>query len=166
MPGLSSDDFNTQTPFREIISGTGTQSGPENNPVRNTAFREIVSGVGTQVVQQRFDTGNKPYKCNICHGSFTLCSNPKTHLRLYTGEKPYKCRECEICLRLKTIRTCIVEKSDANVKNVTNLLPIVLLSHLKNHYRLHSGEKSNKCNDCGRSFPTVYSLESINKIFL
>lgn len=42
-------------------------------------------------------TGQKPYKCKVCHMSFNQVSHLKSHMRLHTGEQPFKCQQCEKC---------------------------------------------------------------------
>ena len=39
-------------------------------------------------------TGEKPYKCDICHRTFGLEYNMKIHRRVHSGDKPYKCTVC------------------------------------------------------------------------
>lgn len=41
-------------------------------------------------------TGERPYKCKICHAAFAYPEHCKKHMRTHSGIKPYA---CEICSR-------------------------------------------------------------------
>ena len=43
----------------------------------------------------RMQTGEKPYKCDVCEKAFTDAVVLKKHKRIHTGEKPFKCTECD-----------------------------------------------------------------------
>ncbi len=40
------------------------------------------------------DSGDKPYRCNVCGAQFNRPANLKTHSRIHSGEKPYRCDTC------------------------------------------------------------------------
>jgi uncharacterized Zn-finger protein len=44
--------------------------------------------------QPFFDTGDKPYKCDVCCKVFIQNVHLQKHIRIHTGDKPYKCDIC------------------------------------------------------------------------
>ncbi|XP_064464163.1 zinc finger protein 227-like [Ornithodoros turicata] len=77
-------------------------------------------------------TGLKQYKCDLCPAVFGRSSNLRRHQQKHTGEKPYKCNLCPAEFRHQ--------------------------HHLKNHVRVHSGEKPYKCDLCPAEFSQSTNL--------
>uniref|UniRef100_A0A673HEM2 B-cell CLL/lymphoma 6 member B protein-like n=1 Tax=Sinocyclocheilus rhinocerous TaxID=307959 RepID=A0A673HEM2_9TELE len=80
------------------------------------------------------DSGDKPYRCNVCGAQFNRPANLKTHSRIHSGEKPYRCDTCGA--------------------------RFVQVAHLRAHVLIHTGEKPYPCITCGTRFRHLQTLKS------
>ncbi|XP_028299457.1 zinc finger protein 62 homolog [Gouania willdenowi] len=78
-------------------------------------------------------TGEKPYSCDICCARFTRKSHRNKHIEIHTGEKPFQCSICRKCF--------------------------IHISHLNSHMEVHKEEKPFRCDFCGKSFRKKYDLK-------
>jgi len=78
------------------------------------------------------NSGESPYKCEICQSTFARSDGLKVHTRIHTGEKPYKCEICSRSFRQQNA--------------------------LKGHYAMHTGEKPYKCSICEAAFTSYRTL--------
>ncbi|KAK2919837.1 zinc finger protein 408 [Channa argus] len=112
--------------------------------------------------------GERPFSCPHCEKSYGLKRDLREHMVLHTGEKPYTCEHCgkafarRPSLRIHRLLYCS--------RTIYTQLPKVqctvcdkLLANsgsLRNHMKLHTGEKPHICQHCGKCFSQKGNLES------
>ena len=105
-------------------------------------------------------SGEKSNKCNQCDYASSWANNVRTHLKTHSGEKPKNVTDVPIPLCRKVtwghIWKRTVVKTHTNVTNATTpFIRKVIWGHI---WKKHSGEKSNKCNQCDFSSSRVGNL--------
>ncbi|XP_060924487.1 zinc finger protein 408-like, partial [Limanda limanda] len=111
--------------------------------------------------------GERPFSCPHCPKTYGLKRDLKEHLVLHTGEKPYSCEHCgkafgrRPSLRIHRLLHCSRKIYTQPPKVQCSLCPKLLanLSSLRNHMKLHTGERAHVCQHCGKSFSQKGNLE-------
>ena len=99
-----------------------------DNPLRNTDYDE-----------------EKSYKCNQCEYASSVKSSLRRHLKTHSGEKSNKCSQCDYASsRADALRAHLKTHQKCNQCDYACSDP----SSLSQHLTIHSGEKSNKYNQC------------------
>lgn len=92
-----------------------------NHPVKRRGMASVAkchkcNGSGVIFIggaKQQLQNQDKPFRCNICNGTFSRYSSLWSHKRLHSGEKNFKCNICS--------------------------LAFAKAAYLKNHTRIHTG---------------------------
>jgi len=108
----------------------------------------------------RIHTGEKPYNCSFCDKKFRTKHENKMHELWHKGELP----QCPVCggryTKLQTHMLTHDDSADKN-KHVCSVCKkgFRIVSNLKAHMLIHSGEKPYTCQDCGGRFRTSTHLK-------
>ncbi|CAL1285887.1 unnamed protein product [Larinioides sclopetarius] len=95
--------------------------------------------------------------CRFCSYSTAYKGNLKTHMLVHTGERKYACNICQKSFSLKepesgtvTLQTTEMGVAYHHCSYCSYSTPYK--TTLKNHLRLHTGERPYSCTTCGKTF--------------
>lgn len=121
-----------------IIFVGGPRPPPSDKPFRCNVCDGSFSRYSSLWSHKRLHSGDKPFKCDLCGLTFARAAYLKNHVRVHSGEKPYKCEICGMQFSQSP--------------------------HLKNHERIHSGERPYQCEVCEKTFARHSTLWNHRRI--
>ena len=112
----------------------------------------------------RIHTGDRPYHCDLCPASFTQSNSLKSHRQIHTGDKPiFQCDFCATTCGRKTDLRLHVQKQHTSAENIHCKIcnkGFPDRHSLKEHRKIHDGQKCFKCELCPYASTSQRHLET------